>query len=113
MPRKIAITERRWARRVTRERIVAALGIIALGLLAFLYFRSPPKRTYHLTITAGSPQGLRHQMALTLAAEARKHGVSIRQMATAGSEEALDWVDARTTDLALVQGCLDLGSRNN
>lgn len=105
-----------WGIRLRRsfwDWLVAVLGVAALGVAALLYFRQPAPRTARLTMTAGSSQGLRHQMALLLAAEARGRGVSVLTKPTAGSEEALDRVDAGALDLALVQGGLDLGPRRN
>ncbi|MDR3638413.1 MAG: TAXI family TRAP transporter solute-binding subunit [Isosphaeraceae bacterium] len=100
-------------RRSLWDWLVAALGVAALGVAALIYVRQPDARPVRLTITAGSAEGLRHQVALTLAGEAKGRGVEIRPKPTAGSEEALNRVDAGALDLALVQGGLDIGPRGN
>jgi TRAP-type uncharacterized transport system substrate-binding protein len=74
--------------------------------VAVLFSQTRPGR-YRLSISGGSAEGLRHQIAERLAAEAAGHGLSFRMVATSGSREALDLVDARELDVAFVQGGLD------
>jgi len=94
-------------RRVAKEWVAAALGLSALAVAAGVYFFESRPVTYRLTITAGSTRGLRHQIAEHLAAVVRGRGVVVSVVPTAGSEEALDRVNAGSLDLALVQGGLD------
>jgi TRAP-type uncharacterized transport system substrate-binding protein len=98
-------------RRISREWLAAALGIAALCLAALVYVRSYRPPVHRLIITAGSPEGLRHQIAARLATEARKRRVELRVVGTSGSEEALDRVEKGEIDLALVQGGLGMEGR--
>lgn len=95
------------------------LALINLGLLVFAvgsYYvvreardpNGPP-----VTVSAGRATGQRHQIAETLAAEARRNGQKVTVRETAGSEDALDRVDNRNLDVALIQGGLGLGGREN
>src|SRR4051794_21184188 len=94
-------------RRVAREWVAATLAVTALAMAAAVYFHESRPGSYHLTISAGSPEGLRHQIAEHIAAVARRRGVFLTLVGTSGSEEALRRVDAGSLDLALVQGGLD------
>ncbi len=98
---------------VARDR--AALAIVAAVVLAVLWlvFGRGSSRPARLTISAGRPQGSRHSMAESLAAEAVRYRVVLKLVETAGSEQALDRVNSRSIDLALVQGGLGVGDRPN
>ena len=100
-------------RRVAREWIAAALGLLVLAIAAVVYFHEPRSVAGELTISAGSRQGLRHQMAERLAGVARRRGLTLRVVATSGSIEALERVNAGSLDIALVQGGLDTTDRPN
>jgi TRAP-type uncharacterized transport system substrate-binding protein len=89
------------------------LGLAALALALFLYFHSPGNARRRLSITAGNAAGMRHQLALKLGAEAERHGISFDLHPSAGSEEALDWVNSRKVDVALVQGGLSMNGWEN
>jgi TRAP-type uncharacterized transport system substrate-binding protein len=88
-------------------------GIAALCLAGFFYFHTPRARTHSLTMTAGNPAGTRHDIAEVLRREVAPRGVDLRLRSSVGSEEALDWVNARQVDCALVQGGLSVGDRPN
>jgi len=90
-----------------REVIAAALCLTALGIAAAVFVSQIRPRWYRLTISGGSSEGLRSQIAERLADEARRHKLSLRLVPTAGSRETLDLIEARKLDLALVQGGLD------
>src|SRR5262249_10165842 len=81
-------------------------GLAALALAVYLYYRSPPRRTHRLSMTAGNPLGMRHNLARMLRAEASSYGIELKLQGTKGSEDALDQVDRHALDLALVQGGL-------
>jgi TRAP-type uncharacterized transport system substrate-binding protein len=89
------------------------VGLAALALALFLYFHSPGDRPYRLRITAGNEAGMRHQLALNLGTEAERRNISFNLRPSAGSEEALDWVNSRKVDMALVQGGLTADGRAN
>lgn len=100
-------------RKVGREWLAAALGVAAIGLAIAVYVRGTRPPIYRLTMTAGSIQGLRNQIAERLAADAAKRRIPIHVVGTTGSSEALDRVDSGSLDLALVQGGLGPGKRTN
>jgi TRAP-type uncharacterized transport system substrate-binding protein len=81
-------------------------GLAALALAVYLYYRAPPRRTYHLTMTAGDRLGMRHNLARMLRSEAYSNGIDLELHGTKGSEDALDQVDRHDLDVALVQGGL-------
>jgi TRAP-type uncharacterized transport system substrate-binding protein len=91
----------------SRDAMVLSLClIVALGGLYFWVRSLYPARTVSLRITAGDSQGLRHQLALELAKEASKEGIQLEVVPTDGSAVALQWIESRRIDLALVQGGL-------
>jgi len=90
-----------------REGIAATLCLTALGIAAGVYINHSRPVRYRLSITGGSADGLRHLIAEKLADEARSHELIVSVVGTAGSREALDRVEARQLDLALVQGGLE------
>jgi TRAP-type uncharacterized transport system substrate-binding protein len=90
-----------------REWIAAFLCLVALAVVVTVYFSESRPGQFALSISAGSSEGLRHQVAERLAIEGTGHGLEMRLEPTTGSREALDRVDARKLDVALVQGGLD------
>jgi TRAP-type uncharacterized transport system substrate-binding protein len=88
-------------------------GLMALALALFLYFHSSGKSRYRLTMTAGNAAGMRHQLALRLMDEYERNNLIVKLQPSSGSEEALDWVNSRKVDVALVQGGLSAGDRQN
>ena len=98
---------RQTARRYWREWAAALLFLTALAVGLSIYFsdRSSYRRT--LTITGGSPKGVRSQIAHRLAVEARRQGLELHVVGTEGSRDALAMVDRGTLDLALVQGGIE------
>jgi TRAP-type uncharacterized transport system substrate-binding protein len=88
-------------------------GVAALALAFFFYFYSPGDKRYHLRITAGNKIGMRHQLGLNLQNEVAHHHCALEFFPSVGSEQALDWVDTRKVDLALVQGALSPVGRPN
>src|SRR5262245_12677596 len=79
-------------------------GLVALGVSLFLYFHSPAPKSYRVRMTAGNELGMRHQLAIRLQKEATDRNIDSELIPCAGSEEALDWVNVRKVDAALVQG---------
>ena len=100
-------------RRVAKEWVAAALGLTAIAVAAVVFFHESRPVAYRLTITAGSPEGLRHQMAERLKAVARRRGVLLKVVGASGSTDALERLNAGSLDLALVQGGLDTTDRPN
>src|SRR5262249_26045859 len=88
-------------------------GMAALGLAVYFYFHSPAPRTYRLRITAGNAVGMRHQLALRLQGEVTRRNLALELVPSAGSEQALDWVNRREVDIALIQGGLTAAGRPN
>lgn len=80
---------------------------ICLLLLAVYWLRpvAAPKLPA-LKMTAGDASGLRHKLALELAKEAARHGMTIDVQPTLGSEAALEGLKTGDFDLAFVQGGL-------
>jgi TRAP-type uncharacterized transport system substrate-binding protein len=83
-----------------------AAGIAALALACFFYFHSPRPRRYDLTLTAGNARGMRQHLAVRLAEESARRQVALEVRPSAGSGQALDWVNSHRVDVALVQGGL-------
>jgi TRAP-type uncharacterized transport system substrate-binding protein len=90
-----------------REVIAATLCLTGLGIAVAVFFSQIRPRVYRLTISGGSSEGLRSQIAERLADEGRSHQLNLRLLPTVGSRETLDLLDARKLDLALVQGGLN------
>jgi TRAP-type uncharacterized transport system substrate-binding protein len=86
--------------------VVPGVGLAVLVSAGFFYFHSPRDRSYRLGMTAGNILGTRHRLATKLAEEAGRRGVELRIEPSRGSEEALDLVNSRKLDVALVQGGL-------
>jgi TRAP-type uncharacterized transport system substrate-binding protein len=107
------LPKRLFSRRALRDALLAVLGMAALAVAVTLLVYTPQAPRQSLTLTAGSPSGLRHQIAVALAQEARPYGLDLEMVATAGSEEALEQVNAGQIDVALVQGGLEAGDRGN
>jgi TRAP-type uncharacterized transport system substrate-binding protein len=93
--------------------LAPAVGVAALGVALFVYFHDPGPRSYRLRGTAGNELGMRHQLAVRLQKEAADRNLESVLTPCSGSEEALDWVNARRVDVALVQGALSPAGRDN
>ncbi len=89
------------------------VGLAALALALYFYFHSSGDSSYRLNFTAGNAQGMRHHLALKLASEVKERNISLVMRPSSGSEEALDWVNSRKVDVALVQGALTTDGRPN
>jgi TRAP-type uncharacterized transport system substrate-binding protein len=100
------------ARRLKRW-LAPIVGVAALALALFFYFYSPGEKHFRLTMTAGSALDTRHKLATMLGQEMAAHGLTLELQETAGSEEALDRVNKRSLDLALIQGGLKVEGRTN
>ena len=72
-----------------------------------IYFSQSRARHYRLSMSAGSAEGLRHQIAERLSIEAVGHGLTLNLVSTTGSREVLDRLEAHQLDVAFVQGGLD------
>jgi TRAP-type uncharacterized transport system substrate-binding protein len=107
------MARRKRLRKIARDWTVAILGVVGLGLAALAWSREPSRRPIALAMSAGRPEGARQRIAEILAREAGRRGVRVQWQPTAGSEQALDQVDAGRLDAALVQGGLDPGGRRN
>jgi TRAP-type uncharacterized transport system substrate-binding protein len=88
--------------------VAPLVGLAALALAVYFYFRTPQERTYRLRMSAGSPLGMRHNLARMLRTEASSYGIELELRGTKGSEDALDQVDRHELDVALVQGGLEM-----
>jgi TRAP-type uncharacterized transport system substrate-binding protein len=90
-----------------REVVAAALCLSALGVAAAVLASQIRPRSYNLSVSGGSFEGLRAQIAERLAEEARSHHLRLRVVPTVGSRETLDLIEAQKLDVGLVQGGLD------
>src|SRR5262245_5540319 len=88
---------------------LAALS--ALGLALFAYYHAPRQGRHEFRMTAGDAHGTRHQIAQALRGNAHSRGLQLEIEETAGSEAALDRVNAHSLDVALVQGGLRVEDR--
>jgi len=93
--------------------LAPVVGAAALALAVYLYFHTPAGKTVRLTMTAGSLLSTRAELAEVLRDAAAARGVLLDLREAVGSEQALDWVETRQVDLALVQGGLSLHDRAN
>src|SRR5262245_17794145 len=90
---------------------LGGLGALLLGVYFFLH--SPRQRSYRLTMTAGNEVGTRHGLAVRFRDEALSRRITLDLRPSSGSEEALEWVNSRKLDVALVQGGLTPEGRPN
>jgi TRAP-type uncharacterized transport system substrate-binding protein len=88
-------------------------GLTAIGLAIFFYFHSPGPKSYRLRMTAGNPIGMRHQLALRLKEDVKRQNLTLEVLPSHGSEQDLDSVNRREVDVALVQGALTPGGRQD
>src|SRR6516225_3380682 len=93
--------------------VAPLVAVAALALACFFYFYSPAQKNYRLSLTAGNALGTRHQLAQRLQKEVFQRGLVFALQPSRGSEQALDWVNDRTVDVALVQGGLTTAGRPN
>ncbi len=96
-----------------RDGLLAVLGVSALGLAAFVALHDPPAERVLLRMTAGQEEGTRHRVARALRREASRRLLMIELQATAGSEEALEAMEAGRVDAAFVQGGLDMSEHRS
>src|SRR5262245_27339894 len=100
-------------RRLLWTWMLPLLGVAALGFAVWAYYAPPRERVFHLRMTAGSELGARHELAEMLRDQVASSGLVIDLRGSRGSEEALDWVNQRKVDCALIQGGLSIGERPN
>src|SRR5262245_2405786 len=92
--------------RVLWKWVAPIAGLAAIALAVFFYFHSPTNKHYRLRTTAGNALGVRHRLAVSLGDAVRQRNVTFDLVPCRGSEEALDLVNRREVDVALVQGAL-------
>ena len=93
--------------------VAPIVGLTALAVAFFFYFYSPRERTHKLTITEGQKLTTGTQLGQALQVSVAPFGFQLEIKETAGSEVALDQVNAGKLDLALVQGGLHDEGRPN
>jgi TRAP-type uncharacterized transport system substrate-binding protein len=86
-------------------------GLVVLALAVYFAFHSAGQRSYRLSLTAGNEAGMRHRLAERLRGEVEARRMTLDLRPSLGSEQALDWVNSRTVDVALVQGGLTPAGR--
>jgi TRAP-type uncharacterized transport system substrate-binding protein len=96
-----------------RKWLAPLTALAALSLAVFLYLYSPVQKHYRLRASAGNALGMRHQLAAILRPEMARRDLTLDLEPSAGSSEALDWVNSRKVDVALVQGGLTEAGRPN
>jgi TRAP-type uncharacterized transport system substrate-binding protein len=89
------------------------VGLTALALALYFSFHAPRQRSYRLSLTAGNAVGMRHRLAERFRDEVAARRITLDLRPSLGSEQALDWVNDRTVDIALVQGSLTPAGRPN
>jgi TRAP-type uncharacterized transport system substrate-binding protein len=97
--------------RVVLKWVAPVLGLAALALAFYFSVRAPSQRSYRLSLTAGNELGMRHRLAESLRDEVAQRRVTLDLRPSQGSEQALDWVNTRAVDVALVQGALSPAGR--
>lgn len=102
----------RWRRHGPRARLLAVAILLALATVAAFSLAELLPRRHALTISGTDITSNRHFLARALQEAAREHGVALALHPSAGSQEALALVAAGKLDLALVQGGLDLPSKD-
>ena len=102
-------------RSVAKDRAVLAIVVVAIAAGAWLAHSrfGPSAPVARLRLSAGRPQGPRHAMAEALAIEAKKRGVHVLLVPSAGSGDALDRLESGQIDAAMVQGGLELAGRGH
>jgi len=91
------------------SRGLLTLAGAALCFALVLLFQGTHGERHSLRISAGDSLGRRAEIAGVLADEASAHGVDLTLVDSAGSAEALDRVQRRELDAALIQGGLEPG----
>ncbi len=88
--------------------VLVAVFAVALGAFSIYSLLVGQRKVapMHLTITAGSAEGLRQQIAAVLGPLAEERKVHLEILPTSGSTEALRKVVSGEIDLALIQGGL-------
>jgi TRAP-type uncharacterized transport system substrate-binding protein len=104
---------RRTLRRIVWLRVAPVVGVSALVVALYFYWHAPHERNYQLRITAGDSFGTRNEIAQILRRRAEAQNITLDIQGMAGSEAALDAVNAGTLDAALVQGGLHIENRPN
>jgi TRAP-type uncharacterized transport system substrate-binding protein len=99
--------------RVLWKWLAPLAGLAGLALALSFYFHAPGPHSYSLSITAGNELGVRHRLAEQLRGEVVARHMTLDLHPSGGSEQALDWVNSRTMDVALVQGSLSPAGRPN
>lgn len=95
-------------RKIAQERWLMMAGVAAVLLAAAGWFAMSGggPTGARLRITAGDPEGLRHEFVELLARVAEPLGVNLEPAATRGSEDALERVSSGRMEMALIQGGL-------
>jgi TRAP-type uncharacterized transport system substrate-binding protein len=89
------------------------LLLLVMVAVTLLLMRAWDQRVVPIRLTAGRVEGSRYRVAQTLQREAATLGLRIDLLETAGSEHALERVNRRALDVALVQGGLGLDELKN
>jgi TRAP-type uncharacterized transport system substrate-binding protein len=97
----------RWRKRL-RDGSLAVLGVTAIAMAVAFAVHEPRERPVRLRLTAGQEEGTRHRLAEELRREAARRRIVIDLHPTAGSQEALQALEAGQVDIALVQGGLEM-----
>ena len=86
--------------------LLTFLGGVIFAASILFWLASSRDRRYDLSCTGGSANGLRHEIANTIARFASINNVNLSVKPTAGSRDALEQVNEGIIDLALTQGGL-------
>ncbi len=85
--------------------LVTAVSLAAVGLWLWKPWSQPSQ--LRLRMSAGDVAGTRYKIATSLAEHLKEVGIQLEIISSEGSEQALQWVDDATIDVALVQGGLN------
>ena len=89
----------------SKELLLVLCAVVAIGFGISIWL-GPRSQNVSLRMSAGAAAGLRHSLALEIARESEKAGISIVVVPTQGSEETLDKVNSGELHIGLVQGGL-------
>lgn len=100
-------------RRIQRRRaillLIVGISLFSASIWIFIQqFNSPP---YSVSLTAGNEFKTRHFLAELFQENAKSENVDIKLINTKDSIEALNQVESKEVDMAIIQGGLQLGDR--
>src|SRR5687768_2778366 len=112
LPERTMARTRLWLA-TAKDLALPSLAVLMICVLLYVLLRNDPQPRRPITVTAGRNAGQRHHFVRLLAREAATQNLVLVERETAGSEAALDLVNAGKVDVALLQGGLAQHARAN